>query len=276
MWNVSLGLKVASPVEANGKVDEVQVKVTHGSKRIEVTNIAACLIQDAKKTAVKACNAFLDDLSAKGHADLELDKSAEIAAEELEPSGHIKRFIRGLEEAIGLKERVIVVKKDVSGKEIARYDSFELGTITVRPNDAKSYYRKARTAADEFEKFRYFYLVAENISDKIRMLNGFGRLNERHLLKLGLQTCFKSNPSSLLNVARSVPEFITKSDPLDAVVELLYEGNRCQLNHAKASNKKKVPFNPQDIETVRNVLPLAEFVAKSLLDHEEGSLLAHP
>jgi len=45
------------------------------------------------------------------------------------------------------------------------------------------------------------------------------------------------------------------------------------LNHSKATESKKIPFNPQDEEEVQSALPLVEFVAKSLLEYEDRSLL---
>ena len=80
------------------------------------------------------------------------------------------------------------------------------------------------------------------------------------------------NPQSLGHVAESIPGFVTGPDPFDTVAALLFKGNRCQLNHAKAGKSKKVPFNPDDEREVREALTLMEFVAKSLLDYEQKHL----
>ncbi|TET41122.1 MAG: hypothetical protein E3J66_05835 [Dehalococcoidia bacterium] len=70
-----------------------------------------------------------------------------------------------------------------------------------------------------------------------------------------------------------MPEFDDAHETIPQVARILFKGYRRQLDHSKASQDKKIPFNPQDEREVKAAPPLVEFVAKSLLRYEEGSLL---
>jgi hypothetical protein len=140
---------------------------------------------------------------------------------------------------------------------------------------------------DPFNKFRDLYLAAENIASKIQGLKGLrkGEVKqlsksresyEEGLLCLALNECFSSNLQSLRSltqVAKSLPEFDDAQEVTPQVAKILYRGHRCQLNHSKALEDKKIPFNPEDEKEVRAAIPLMEFVTRSLLQHEENSLL---
>lgn len=275
MWEVLLQLRRVSPIEAHGRVNGVEVRVSSESKAIQVLHIPAATTAEAKEKAVEACNAFLDELSAKKHGDLELDLAAGHQTKMADPNGSTRVSV-GVQDSVVLTERVVVVRKDASGNVIDVSDSARPGEISVRPTDAKAYYRKARTTDDVFEKFRNFYLVLENISDKVRQQQVQPVLKEKPLLVLGLRTCLAHCTGSLSSMAKSLPGFCATGKLLDDVAELLYKGQRCQLNHAKASQQKKVPFRPKDEDEVRNVIQLAEFVASSMLDYEERCLTLGP
>lgn len=73
-------------------------------------------------------------------------------------------------------------------------------------------------------------------------------------------------------MAKRVPGFNLGGDVILEVARLLYKGHRCQLNHSKASDDKKIPFDPEDEKEVNHALPLMDFVAKSLLQYEEQKL----
>ena len=75
-----------------------------------------------------------------------------------------------------------------------------------------------------------------------------------------------------MEFAKSEPTFNTNESAISEVTRILYGTNLCQLNHSKAFNDKKVPFDPENETEVMNALPLVKFVAKTFLEYEESSL----
>jgi hypothetical protein len=148
-----------------------------------------------------------------------------------------------------------------------------LKAVEVRPSDAKTYYRKATISKDPFDKFRNLYLAIENVASKIVVAKGKGTSRELALVKIALQECFSSN-TDLLKVHSHVSGFENTGDIFLDVATFLYEKNRVQLSHSKASKIKKLPFNPHDEREVQVSLSLAELVAKSLLSYEDTHLLS--
>jgi hypothetical protein len=164
------------------------------------------------------------------------------------------------------------VKKDINGNIIEILDSSVIGPIKVKPNESKAYYRQAKISTDPFEQFRNYYLVCENIADKIRIKDGQGSLKEQPLLEYAIRKCFVSNLGQLEKIYTSVYGSLLGGDIVSTVSELLYKANRCQLNHAKSTADKKVPFNVYDEESVKKAIPIVESLALALLKYEDDSL----
>ena len=282
MWKVYFNLTKPSQLEANSEINGMKVSVSRGSKQLVTEFAEACDETDAQQRALIVANLFLDALSRKCNTTFDIDPNSQ-HVEHVSPTGQKHVYVTA-HISVGITLRATAAKKDSSGHIIEVYDSSKPGRIEVKPSQAAKYYRHAHLTSDPFNKFHDLYLAAENIASKIQALKGLNRNKvtqlsessqsyEEGLLKLALDECFSSDPSSLKQTAKSLPEFDDAQETIPQVAKILYEGYRCQLNHSKASQDKKIPFDPKDEKEVKAALPLMNFVAKSLLQYEENSLL---
>jgi len=282
-WTVTFALDRPAPLEVYSEISAMRVEVKENNSQVVISVVQAASIDEALKKASSAANQFLNELSRKFNAHLAI-KDESYAVEHVAPSGEKQVVVHPEPDSCVLSERIILVKKDASGKTIEVWDSQKPGRIDVKPSEAVPYYRRAHLTNDPFDSFRNLYLASENVSDKIRINKGcrnkhdlkriYGlESSEESLLRLALDECFAKDPQPLIQAARHIHTFDDKQLVVPQVSEILYKANRCQLSHAKASEDKKVPFNPQDEEEVKGVLPLMDFVAKSLLEYEQTSLL---
>jgi len=280
MWTVNLVLNGPSLLEACAEIMGLRVKVQENSTQVVVHDVDAADADEAFKKALSAANQFLNTLSWKHNNHLEIQTRT--FSEELTESSGKKHVINSLAPAsIVLEARITTVHKDSSGNIIGVSDSRKPGRINVNPSDAATYYRRARLTDDPFDRFRNLYLATENVSDRIRMKRGLNKqeLNEIYgvqsselaLLRLALNECFENNLHPLIGATR-IYTFDNNQSIVPQVAQMLYKGHRCQLDHSKASEDKKIPFNLQDEEEVKTALPLMDFIAKSLLGYEETSL----
>jgi hypothetical protein len=277
MWMVTFSLNRPSPLEAYTEIDGTRIEVKENGGKVVITSIQATDIHEASSKAFAAANQFLSALSWRFGAHLAI-KGEPPNIEHIDPSGTKQIFLE-LAERVVISEKVRVIKKNTSGEVVEVLDSQKLGEINVKHSDAADFYRQAHLTGHPFEKFANLYKVAENIGDKIRTIKGhsrdsleqvYGRRSyEMEVLQLALDECFKGNLSSLLGAAKGLLSSIDIQQPIPSIVEVLYKANRCQIMHAKASESKKVPFNPQDEKDVTAALPLMDFVARSLLAYEQ-------
>ena len=249
-WAIEFWLNRTSNLQANIEEDGTKASVEVGSESLCVEGVQAGSKDDARRTAQSFANRLLNTLT-YGY-----DEALEIV-----PSPYRVRS-----EDMIVNETVVCVETAVA------YLSPQKGRLEAIPGEAAAYYRKGKVARDPFDKFRNFYLVAEYVADQIRLSKKRGKLREQPLLYQALQECFSVNPQSLVQVAKSISGFVMRPDIFDTVATLLYKRQRCELNHSKAQESKKVPFNPDDERAVRVALPLMKFVAKSLLDYEQKHL----
>jgi len=284
VWTVTFALDRPAPLEVYSEISAMRVEVKENNSQVVISVVQAASIDEALKKASSAANQFLNELSRKFSAHLAI-KGESYAVEHVAPSGE-KQVVVHPEPASCVMGggRVIVVKKDASGNTVEVWDSQKPGKIDVKPSDSTPYYRRAHLTNDSFDRFRNLYLASENVADKIRINKGcrnkhdlkriYGlESSEESLLRLALDECFAKDLQPLIQAARHIHTFDDKQLVVPQVSEILYKANRCQLSHAKASEDKKVPFNPQDEEEVKAALPLMDFVAKSLLEYEQTSLL---
>lgn len=278
MWKVYFNLNKPSRLEANTEINGVKAQLSQGSDQLVVEFAEACDETDAQQRALIVANLFLDALSRKCNTTFDIDPNSQ-HVEHVSPTGQKHVYVTA-HISVGITSRATAAKKDSSGHIIEVYDSSKPGTIEVRPSEAASYYRHAHLADDPFDKFRSLYLVAENIASKIEDVKGLsknelkqlsesGGSPEEGLFRLALEECFGSNQRSLKQTVKNLPEFDQSQELISQVAKILFRGYRCQLNHSKASQDKKIPFNPQDEREVKAALPLMEFVAKSFLQYEE-------
>lgn len=281
MWKVYFNLTKPSQLEASSEINEMKLSVTKGSDQLVVEFANAGDEADANQRALVAANQFLDSLCPKYNSAFEIDPNSQ-HVENIDPTGP-KHIYISAHASVGITSQVTAVKKDSSGHIIQVYDSSKLGRIETKPSEAASYYRHAHLTNDPFNKFRDLYLAAENVASKIQVAKNLNKNRikqlsesrqsyEEGLLRLALDECFGSNQQSLKQTAKNLPELDQSQEAIPQVAKILYNGFRCQLNHSKALQNKKIPFNPEDEKEVKASLPLMEFVAKSLLQYEEASL----
>ena len=264
VFYVEFYLRKRSPVT----VEKGNVILDKGCTHLTVRNIEADSDDDAIQKARPKAKEFLDDLHFRHGIALETGTGLGVGLQD-SPEFRHSGYHATLKAKGGHRKRVRSL----------------IGEVQIKPSDAKTYYRKAAISEDPFDKFRNLYLAIENVASKIqrvvkklgksevRQFSKSGQSYEEGLLKLALDECFGKDPRSLKQIAKILPEFNDVQETNPQVVKILFEGYRCQLNHSKALENKKIPFNLEDERKVQRVLPLADFVAKSLLSYEDTYLL---
>ena len=250
---VEFDLRARCPVT----VENGDVIVDKGYSTVTVRNVEADSIDDAANKARPKANALLDELLRQHEIKLEIANGYTVMLQDSPTTRHIKKFHMKIFARGGHRKRIPRV----------------LNKVEIRPSDAKTYYRKAALSQDPFDKFRNLYLAIENVASKIAAAKDQYFRYEQQLLKFALQECFSSN-RQLLEENSHVYGFENTGDIFLDVATFLYKKNRVQLSHSKASERKKIPFNPADEWEVQVSLSLAEFVAKSLLSYEDTYLLS--
>jgi len=251
--------------------------ITEGSADLAVNDVSVVNDREAVEKARKVAHGFLNTLSWKHGVVLAFDQHSQ-KVDSVDQNGRIRSSISVGDGGVGIEARVVDVKKDSSGKVIEVLDSRRLGRVSVRTSEAAAYYRHALLVSDPYDRFRNLYLATENIASKIEAKKGLNKqslrktygLNsyEEGLLRLALEECFAGNQPSLSGVYP-----VAAGEPLiPAVVKILYRGHRCELNHSKVSDRRKLPFDPEDEKSVQAAMLLMDFVAKSLLEYEDAVL----
>ena len=252
LFIVEFNLRARSPVT----VENGDVIVDKGYSTVTVRNVKADSVEDAENKARPKANAILDELCRQYEIKLEIGNGCTIMQQDSPTTRHIKTF------------DIKVFTRGGHRKRIPRV----LNKVEIRPSDAKTYYRKAALSQDPFNKFRNLYLAIENVASKIAAAKGEPLRPELKLLQFALKECFSSN-RQLLEEHSHVYGFKNTGNIFLDVATFLYKKNRVQLNHSKASENKKIPFNPADEWEVKVSLPLAELVAESLISYEDDDLL---
>lgn len=282
MWTVYFTLNRPSPLEVYSEISGLKVEVKENSSQVVIGNVDASDVDEAQKEALAAANQLLNALSWKHDTTLEI-KPETYSAEHVSPSGKKETIVKPAPVTVvtGVG-RLTVVRKDASGNIIEVRDSQKPGRINTKPSDAAAYYRRAHLTSDPFDSFRNLYLTAENVADRIRINKALSKQQlkkmyglpsyEQSLLRMTLDECFAKTKQSRIKATSKAYTLDTKKPVIPQVAEILFEGYRCQLNHAKALEDKKIPFNLQDEKAVKTALPLMKLVAKSLLAYEDNSL----
>jgi len=248
-------------------VENGDVIVDKGHPHITVRNIEADSHDDAVQKAKPRAEAFLDDLHFRHRIILETGTGLGV----------------GLQDSPEFRHSGYHATLKVKGGHREKFPH-TLNQVAIKPSDAKALYRRAAICQYPFDRFHNLYRAIENVASKIQVVKELGKSEvkqfsesgqsyEEGLLKLALDECFGKYPRSLKQVVKNLPEFDDVQETSPQVAKILFEGYRCQLNHSKALENKKIPFNLEDERAVQRVLPLADFVAKSLLSYEDTYLL---
>lgn len=284
MWKVYFSLTKPSPLEANSEISGMRLAVSRGSAQLTVENIAAYDETDAQQKALIAANQFLDVLCWKCKTTLGIDPSSRHVES---PTGRKRGYVNlqgSISATSHLTGVLTVVRKDSFGNIIEVRDSSKPSGIEVKPSEAASHYRHAHLTDDPFNRFRDLYLAAENVASEIQAAKRLSRKEvkqlsesrqsyEEGLLILALKESFSNDTTPLRQIAKNLPEFHDSREAVPQVAKIVYKGYRCQLSHSKALEDKKLPFDAKDMKEVRAATPLMEFMARSLLQYEENSLL---
>ena len=115
------------------------------------------------------------------------------------------------------------------------------------------------------------FLVIENIASKIG--HSWEKKTMRVLIASAIRICFTSRLHDLEHFTQSYG-FKYEGDIIEAVASNIYEDYRTYLFHAKATRNKYIPFKEEDERKVQRILPLVEFLAKSLISYEDDNLLS--
>jgi hypothetical protein len=251
LFIVEFNLKDCSPVT----VENGDVIIDKGYSTVTVRDVHTESRDDATKKARLKADAFLNELCLQYEINLEVGNGWTVMLQDSPTIRHIKKYTIKTTLIGGHRKRIPCVLKEVK----------------IRPSDAKNYYRKAAISLDTFDKFRNLYLAIENVASKIEVVKNQDSFRELDLMRIALQECFSLN-KQLLEAHSHVYGFENTGDIFLDVATFLYKRNRVQLSHSKASKNKKIPFNPNDEWEVQVSLPLAEFVAKSLISYEDTHL----
>jgi len=247
VFYVEFNLRKRSPLT----VENGGVIVDKGHPRITVRNIEADSHDDAIQKARPRAEAFLDDLHFRHGITLETGTGLGV----------------GLQDSPEFRHSGYDAKLKVKGGHREKFPH-TLKEVAIKPSDSKALYRSAAICQHPFDRFRNLFLVIENVASKI--VKDWS--NETELIKLALQTCFTPRLQDLEHFIGQYG-FEYKGDIIDQVASELYGNYRTALFHSKANRDKKIPFKLEDERKVQRVLPLADFVAKSLLAYEDTYLL---
>jgi len=248
VFYVEFYLKKRSPVT----VEIDNVIVDKGHPFVTVRNIEADSDDDAIQKARPRAEAFLDELHFMRSGILETGTGFGVGLQD-SPEFRRSGYDATLKAKGGHREKFPHTPKDAA----------------IKPSDAKALYRHAAICQHPFDRFRNLFLVIENVASKI--VKNWS--NETELIKLALQTCFSPRLQDLEHFVGQYG-FEYKGDIIDEVASELYGNYRTALFHSKANRDKKIPFKLEDERKVQRVLPLADFVAKSLLSYEDTHLLS--
>lgn len=248
LFIVEFKLRSRSPTT----VENGCVIIDKGYSTVTVRSVRAASDEDTINKARLKAEAFLNELCWRYGITLEIGSSLTMAPQDSPATRHVKRYEAKLKVKGGHRKKFPRTLKEVA----------------IKPSDSKALYRRAAICQYPFDKFRNLFLVIENVASKI--VKDWS--NETELIKLALQTCFSPRLQDLEHFVGQYG-FEYKGDIIDQVAADLYRNYRLGLFHSKANRDKKIPFNLEDERKVQRVLPLADFVAKSLLSYEDTYLL---
>jgi len=240
--------------------DGVEVSGELGGDSILVRHVQAKDPEEARDKALPLANAVLDEYCFEfGFAAVILPMPWQAE----DPDGN--KFLTA-DEAIGLDAQLMIEKSSANGTLIERRSPSDPVEIEVDAQDYLRFFRKGRwseEARDWFDAFRNFFFAIEWI-----VAAHTPKDKERERLVQALRQCFQDQEAleGLRQRATSCEGFVEQANDLYTdVAEFLYHANRCQLNHAKAGQAYKVPFDPAHEAEVKAAVPLARYVARELI-----------
>lgn len=236
-------------------VEDGDVIVDKGYSTVVVRNVESDSHKDAREKAKPKAEAFLNELCWRYGIVLKLGNGSTSGPQEDSTTRHLPRYH---------------IKTSLQGWHRPKYPK-TLHQVLLRPSDAKSLYRKAKISKDPRDKFRELFLVIENVATKI--VPSWKKKSMKQLIASAIKICFTSRLNELDDSIKSYG-FKYEGDIIKAIASNLNENYRTYLFHAKSTMNKYIPFNEEDERKVQRILPLAEFLAKSLISYEDDNLLS--
>lgn len=251
LYIVEIDLNKKSPIT----IENGDAIMDKGRNTVTVRNVEACSLEDAEAKAREQANSLLDELSVQYGTCLVLKNRLTIKKQDSREERHIKT----LRMKISLKgyHRNLPPRK--------------LESIEIKPAEAKAYYRAALMATNPFDEFRNYFLAIENVASNKEFM--YVPKEGLDYVTHAIQKCFSSDEDKqgLVDHAHA-RGFKDTGNICKDVSDFLYQENRIQINHAKANQRKKLPFSDRDLRAVEGASFLAEYVAKKLIAFNDSNL----
>jgi len=247
LYIVEINLNKKSPTT----IENGDVILDHGYDSVTVRNIETNSTEEAEIIAKEKANYLLNELSIKHGIKLSLKNGYTAGKQSSPDERHIRTY--------RMKLRLAGYHRKLPPRKI--------NSVKIQPSEAKAYYRAAQMATNPYEEFRNLFLTIENIATDKSVFCASAK-SQREFITNALKRCFptEEDKQKLRDHAHTI-SFNDTGKIYEDVSEFLCKENRNQLNHAKATESKKLPFKEKDVREVRNACFLAEYVAKSLIEY---------
>lgn len=273
-WTIELPIAPQSRKEAEDVWNGITSRVEIGSNQVIVEGIEAENQEEARRIAASAANRLLDQLSVLHGASHEVvfeARNFKIVNEETDERTGIAQVSVSvvLTDSVTAHDRVMIEKRDSSGRVIATHDSDKPGKLPGVTTDAMSYYRRGAVSENLYERMRNKCLAIENIVSLIC---------SRDSLPNGGTSCYQHAFKVVYADAQNARnlEIVWKGSggsDLEELAEYVYEHIRCQLAHAKDNKAKRLPYDENDVATVKRGQNVVERVVQDLIRYQlAGSL----
>lgn len=257
--------KKEAEVEWAGIVCRVEIGGTH----VEVRGIEAESQEKAGEAAMQAANRFLDQLARECNEAHEImfdGRSYKIIDEGSETKTGVAQFTASviLVDSAAAHDRVMIEKRDADGNVIAFHDSDKPGKLASLHTEAMSYLRRGMLADHIHERLRNYCLAIENVASWICKRDGVCK-GEFKCLQHALATVY-GEKHALRNL-----QVAWAGEPPDedqSLSERIYKQVRCQLAHAKDGKDKRMPYDEEDIKSMREDNDLVARVARDLIEYQ--------
>jgi hypothetical protein len=249
-FTITLHLTKGPPFDLSRRDGHIDLWFKRGSHEFVVSGVDAVNHGSAWKSIWCKANNMLSELSFHREFSSELDPS---------------RYSWKTATAEGERSGVVACDGAMASVRHCLGPQSPLGHIP-----SMDYWRKAELVRDDFEKFRYFFLAAENATSILlgrAPLRGEG---EGKWFCEGVAMAFGDDAQTLVAEANlhTKPGYGTLKEVAE---ELLYADRRCRLMHSKEWTRegkpqtKLTPFDREALEHVRAALPVVRLVAKRLI-----------
>lgn len=272
-WTLEVPISPPSKKEAEVEWTGMVCRVESGGTHVEVRGIEAESQEKAREVAMQAANRFLDQLARECNEAHEIvfdGRSYKIINEGSEMKTGVAQFTASviLVDSVAAHDRVMIEKRDADGNVIAFHDSDKPCKLASLHTEAMSYLRRGMLADHIHERLRNYCLAIENVASWICKRDGvFG--GEFKCVQHALATVY-GEKQALRNLQVVWAGRLPEKD--ESLSERVYKQVRCQLAHAKDGEDKRMPYDEEDIKSMREDKDLVERVARDLIEYQLSAL----